>query len=154
MLLMLNKNHWGHASGWNFLRKAWRYRGKESPGTNPDSGRMLMRAEVNGHEGRQGTLHFLVQVWILPWRQRGRLSLKVSGAPGWLSQLSIWLWLRSWSHCSWVWVPHRGEFDPRFRWTWAPLRWAPFLFLSLSLSLCSLWDSFPLCPLLTCSLSP
>ena len=28
------------------------------------------------------------------------------GAPGWLSRLSIWLWLRSWSHCLWDWAPH------------------------------------------------
>ena len=28
------------------------------------------------------------------------------GAPGWFSWLSVWLWLRSWSHGSWVWAPH------------------------------------------------
>ena len=27
------------------------------------------------------------------------------GTPGWLSQLSVWLWLRSWSHGSWVQAP-------------------------------------------------
>ena len=27
-------------------------------------------------------------------------------APGWLSLVSVWLWLRSWSHSSWVQVPH------------------------------------------------
>ena len=26
----------------------------------------------------------------------------------WLSQLSVWLWLRSWSHSSWIPVPHRA----------------------------------------------
>ena len=30
------------------------------------------------------------------------------GAPGWLSQLSHRLRLRSWSHGSWVWAPHRA----------------------------------------------
>ena len=28
------------------------------------------------------------------------------GAPGWLSRLSVWLWLRSWSHSLWVRAPH------------------------------------------------
>ena len=27
-----------------------------------------------------------------------------TGAPGWLSRLSVWLQLRSWSHGSWVWA--------------------------------------------------
>ena len=31
-----------------------------------------------------------------------------TGVPGWLSQLSIWLWLRSWSHSSWIQAPHRA----------------------------------------------
>ena len=30
------------------------------------------------------------------------------GAPGWLSRLSVWLWLRSWSHGLWVWAPRRA----------------------------------------------
>ena len=29
-------------------------------------------------------------------------------APGWLSQLSLWLWLRLWSHGSWVWALRRA----------------------------------------------
>ena len=32
------------------------------------------------------------------------LSLNEHGAPGWLSRLSIWLWLRSWSCGLWVWA--------------------------------------------------
>ena len=32
-------------------------------------------------------------------------DLNIVGAPGWLSQLSGWLRLRSWSHGSWVWAP-------------------------------------------------
>ena len=34
------------------------------------------------------------------------IKLGFPGAPGWLTQLSIWLRLRSWSHCSWVRAPH------------------------------------------------
>ena len=30
------------------------------------------------------------------------------GAPGWLSQLSFWLQLRSWSHGLWVQAPHQA----------------------------------------------
>ena len=30
------------------------------------------------------------------------------GVPGWLSQLSIWLRLRSWSHVLWVRAPHQA----------------------------------------------
>ena len=29
-------------------------------------------------------------------------------APRWLSQLSVWLRLKSWSSGSWVWAPHRA----------------------------------------------
>ena len=29
-------------------------------------------------------------------------KIALAGAPGWLSQLSGWLWLRSWSHGPWV----------------------------------------------------
>ena len=31
----------------------------------------------------------------------------IQEAPGELSWLSIWLWLRSWSYGSWVWAPHQ-----------------------------------------------
>ena len=31
-----------------------------------------------------------------------------SGVPGWLSQLSVQLWLRSWSHSSWVQAPRQA----------------------------------------------
>ena len=42
----------------------------------------------------------------LPQRKN---NIKIrAGAPGWLSCLSVWLWLRSWSHSLWVWVPHRA----------------------------------------------
>ena len=30
------------------------------------------------------------------------------GVPGWLSLLSVWLQLRSWSHGSWVWAPSQA----------------------------------------------
>ena len=60
------------------------------------------------------------------------------GAPGWLSQLSIRLWLRSWSHSSWVWAPHRAL-------CWQLRAWSPLWILCLPLSL--------LLPCL-CSLSP
>ena len=36
---------------------------------------------------------------------RGESVMYPPGAPGWLSQLSIKLWLRSWSCSSWVWAP-------------------------------------------------
>ena len=32
----------------------------------------------------------------------------IPGTPGWLSQLSVWLQLRSRSYNSWVWAPHRA----------------------------------------------
>ena len=55
-------------------------------------------------------------------------NLNCSGAPGWLNRLSVWLWLRSWSPSSWVWIPH-----------WA-LRWQlrawSLLWIRCSLSLC------------------
>ena len=35
-----------------------------------------------------------------------KLKILRCGVPGWLSQLSIQFWLRSWSHSSWVWAPH------------------------------------------------
>ena len=38
-------------------------------------------------------------------------------APGWLSWLSVWLWLRSWSHSSWVWAPRRALCWPLGAWS-------------------------------------
>ena len=50
------------------------------------------------------------------------------GAPGWLSQLSVWLRLRSWSPCLWVRAPRRA--------LWWQLRaWSLFQILCLILSL-------------------
>ena len=43
-------------------------------------------------------LHYMLTYLHLNFKKR-------RGAPGWLSQLSVWLWLRSWSHSSWVQVP-------------------------------------------------
>ena len=37
-----------------------------------------------------------------------RLYKNTIGVSGWFSQLSIWLWLRSWSHDSWVRAPRRS----------------------------------------------
>ena len=39
-----------------------------------------------------------------------KVYLIVLAAPGWLSQLSIRLWLRSWSHSSWVQALHQARF--------------------------------------------
>ena len=39
---------------------------------------------------------------------RDYLKRKSLGAPGWLGQLSVWLWLRSWSLSSWVQALHRA----------------------------------------------
>ena len=50
------------------------------------------------------------------------------GAPGWLSRLSIWLLLRSWSHGLWVWDPHRAL-------CWQLRAWSLFQTLRLPLSL-------------------
>ena len=36
---------------------------------------------------------------------KNKKKINVKGAPGWLSQLSVWLWLRSWSHGLWVRAP-------------------------------------------------
>ena len=36
-------------------------------------------------------------------------TMWVIGVPGWLSQLSVWLWLRSWSQYSWVQAPHQAR---------------------------------------------
>ena len=54
---------------------------------------------------------------------------RVEGVPGWLSQLSVWLLLRSCSHGLWVWAPHQAlcwQF-----WAWSLLR-----ILCLLLCLC------------------
>ena len=40
-----------------------------------------------------------------PTETKYKKEAKVFGAPGWLSRLSFWLWLRSWSHSLWVQVP-------------------------------------------------
>ena len=50
------------------------------------------------------------------------------GAPGWLSRLSERLRLRSWSHSSWVWAPHRAL-------CWQLRAWSLLLLLLLCLPL-------------------
>ena len=60
------------------------------------------------------------------------------GVPGWLSWLSMCLWLRSWSHGSWVWAPHWAL-------CWQFRAWSLLGSVSLSLSLaCSHSVSFSL----------
>ena len=69
------------------------------------------------------------------WSSRD-IKKDFDGAPGWLSQLSVWLWLRSWSHGLWVKALH-----------WA-LCWQLSLESasdSVSLSLCSSPLSLCLC---------
>ena len=57
----------------------------------------------------------------------------LKGEPGWLSRLSLWLWLRSWSHSSWAQAPH---------WAGELRAWSLLRILCLPLSLL-----FPhLCP--------
>ena len=56
--------------------------------------------------------------------------------------LSIWLWLKSWSHSLWVQVQHRVSTSP------LQVAGEPHFSLSLPPSLCPSWDSLPLCPLL------
>ena len=63
----------------------------------------------------------------------------ILGEPGWLSQLSVWLWLRSWSHGSWVQAPRRALCWQLRAWSLLrmlrlPLSASPLLALCLSLS--------------------
>ena len=39
------------------------------------------------------------------WNHHESQSYWLDGAPGWLSWLSLRLWLRPWSHSLWVWAP-------------------------------------------------
>ena len=72
--------------------------------------------------------------------------LKVYGVPGWLSQLSVWLQLRSWSHSLWVPASHRALYWLLSAWSLLgilclplslPLPCSCSLFLSLSITLLS-----------------
>ena len=54
-------------------------------------------------------------------------KMRISGAPGWLSQLSVWLRLRSWSHNSWVRAPRQAL-------CWQLRAWSLLQILSPSLS--------------------
>ena len=59
------------------------------------------------------------------------------GVPGWLSQLSYWLWLRSCSHGPRVWATHLGQGWQLRGWRLLQIPCRPLsLSLSLSLSLC------------------
>ena len=54
--------------------------------------------------------------------------LIIDGVPEWLSWLSAWLWLSSWSHHSWVWAP-------RWALCWQLRAWSLLPILCLSFSL-------------------
>ena len=41
---------------------------------------------------------------------QSEIENQCQGAPGWLSQLSVWLQLRSWSRSLWVQVPHQAVY--------------------------------------------
>ena len=74
------------------------------------------------------------------WERTASLRMWHLGAPGWLSQLSIQLRFRSWSHGSWVRAPGRAlHWQPRawsLHWILClPLSALPLLVLCLSLSL-------------------
>ena len=78
---------------------------------------------------------FYVSLSLCPYPAH-TLSLSLSkinktGVPGWLSRLSVWLQLRSWSHGPWVWAPHRAL-------CWQCRAWSLFQILCLPLSL---WPS-------------
>ena len=62
------------------------------------------------------------------WICKLRVRKSEPGAPGWLSWLSVRLWLRSWSHGSWVWA---------LRWVvcWQLRAWSLPWILCLPLSL-------------------
>ena len=67
------------------------------------------------------------------------LKLKILGAPGWLSQLGVWLWLRSWSHGLWVRAPRRALCWRLRAWSLLPILCLPLslpLPCSCSVSLC------------------
>ena len=55
--------------------------------------------------------------------------LGCSGEPGWLSLLSTWLWLGSWSHGPWAWAPRQAL-------CWQLGAWSLLRILCLHLSLC------------------
>ena len=71
---------------------------------------------------------FWNKIWLDFLIQRVCIKKTPWGAPGWHSWLSIWLWLRSWSHCLWVWAPHQAL-------CWQLRTWSLFLILCLPLSL-------------------
>ena len=60
---------------------------------------------------RRGELHILRinKLWYIHtmeyYSNKSKMPL---GVPGWLSQLSSWLWFRSWSWGLWVWAPHQA----------------------------------------------
>ena len=58
------------------------------------------------------------------------LRIGILGTPGWLSQLNVWLRLRSWSPVSWVQAPHRALCSQLRAWN---LLWVLCLPLSLPL---------------------
>ena len=62
-----------------------------------------------------------------------RLFKKIFGAPGWLSWLSIRLWLRSWSHGLWVGAPCQALCCQFRAWSLLQILWLA-LFLPLACS--------------------
>ena len=73
-------------------------------------------------EGKQGSITSSVQSEDCSKRKEH------PGAPGWLSRLSIQLWLRSWSPSLWVRAPHRAL-------CWQLRAWSLLQILCLLLSL-------------------
>ena len=77
---------------------------------------------------RPWKIHINITLWFISYRLLKKYFH--SGARGWLSWLSVWLRLRSWSHGSWVKAPHRAL-------CWQLRAWSllQILYLPLSLSL-------------------
>ena len=69
------------------------------PDTAPESHLFIFWPEVNVRLARP----VAKAPFCLLWSILSRIAFQ--GARGWLSRLSVRLWLRSWSHSSWVWAP-------------------------------------------------
>ena len=65
---------------------------------------------IRGHFLKWNCIYFGLWWWRVHSLSIGKETVFKNGigVPGWLSQLSTRLQLRSWSHGSWVWAPHRA----------------------------------------------
>ena len=95
---------------------------------------------------KPGSIFANQSVWcpaLVKERIRINMVLSIDRVPGWLSRLSVWLRLKSWSHGLWVQAPHRALY-------WQFRAWNLLLILCLPLSL---FPSPDCAPCLSLSLS-